>query len=789
MLKVTPRKSREIREVKREAGKLFLFSEAGMIRLWPQTERMIRVSYTEETEFSSGQGCDLEELDHGSISWTFSENKEEILVCTSRILVRIRRATGSLRFEKPDGTLLLMEAEQESKVLEGFDVWRTVVNGNTQVEEIRTADGIKRRIRSAGRVLEGRLYHTRLSLRFQDDEVLYGLGQAEEGVWDLRHTTQYLHQANMKIAVPMLVSSRGYGILLSTQSPAIFSDTQYGSWFYTEADEYLDYCFLAGENMEEITAGYRQLTGRAPMLPKWAYGYIQSQERYETAEEILSAADRFREENIGLDAIVLDWMSWEEGLWGQKTFDAGRFAKPGELTERLHKMGIRFMLSVWPSMSEECDDFSQFREWGLILPGTTIYDAFSPEARRLYWRQAETGLFRHGVDAWWCDSCEPVTPEWDRAQRPSPEGMYREYVENAGNCMPIRQANAYGYYHAKGVYEGQRGSGSGKRVVNLIRSGYWGSQKYGAVFWSGDISASWETLKKQIAAGLHFSASGLPYWTLDIGAFFVKKGLPWYWNGDFDGGTEDYGYRELYVRWLQYGAFLPVFRSHGTDCRREPWNFGGKGEPFYEAILSAIRLRYRLMPYIYSLAGQVWHDNRSMMRPLVSEFPKDDRSARIMDQYMFGPSLMVCPVTAPMYYQAGNRQLKDTEKSRQVWLPGGCDWYDLRTDERYAGGQTICARADIDSIPVFVRAGSILPVAEPGLSTDEMEGADICLRAYSGADGGFTMYEDAGDGYGYEEGEYCLTYLTYHDAAREVEWHSQGDMRFRKGNLSAEIIG
>lgn len=474
-------------------------------------------------------------------------------------------------------------------------------------------------------------------------------------------------------------------------------------------------------------------------------------------------------------------MSWEDGCWGQKTFDAGRFAQPGALTERLHKMGIRFMLSVWPSMSEECDDFSQFRERGLLLPGTTIYDAFSPETRALYWRQAETGLFRHGVDAWWCDSCEPVTPEWDRTQRSTPEGMYREFVENAGNCMPIRQANAYGYYHARGVYEGQRRSGSGKRVVNLIRSGYWGSQKYGVVFWSGDTSASWETLKKQIAAGLHFCASGLPYWTLDIGAFFVKRGLPWYWNGDFDGGTEDYGYRELYVRWLQYGAFLPVFRSHGTDCRMEPWNFGAKGEPFYEAILSAIRLRYRLMPYIYSLAGQVWHDNRSIMCPLVSEFPKDQRAARIMDQYMFGPSLMVCPVTEPMYYRAGSKPLNNTEKSRQVWLPGGCDWYDLRTDERYAGGQTICARADIDSIPVFVRAGSILPVAEPGCSTDEMEGADICLRAYSGADGSFTLYEDAGDGYGYEKGEYCLTYLTYDDAARRVEWRSQGDMSFRKG--------
>ena len=804
MLQVTPRKSREIREVKREGGKLFLFSEAGIIRLWSQTESIIRVSYTEEKEFSSGQGEELEEaqalamqspkcredegLFDGSTKWTISENEEEIVVSTARILVRICRATGSLQFEKLDGTLLLTEAEQESKVVEGFDVWRTVVNENTRTEEIQTADGIKRYVRSADRVIDGKLYRTRLFLRFDDDEILYGLGQAEEGVWNLRHTTQYLHQANMKIAVPMLVSSKGYGILLSTQSPAVFSDTQYGSWFYTEADEYLDYFFLAGENTEEITAGYRQLTGRASMLPKWAYGYIQSQERYETAEEILRTAARFREENIGLDAIVLDWMSWEGGFWGQKTFDTKRFANPSEMTEKLHKMGIRFMISIWPNMNEECDNYLEFKERELVLPGTTIYDAFSPQARKLYWQQAEKGLFSHGVDAWWCDSSEPITPEWGRTQRPTPESMYQEYIKNAENCMPIRQANAYGYYHAKGIYEGQRGSGSGKRVVNLTRSGYLGSQKYGTIFWSGDISANWKTLKRQIAAGRHFCASGLPYWTLDIGAFFVKKGESWFWDGDFDKGTEDYGYRELYVRWFQYGAFLPIFRSHGTDCRREPWNFGAKGEPFYEAILSAIRLRYHLIPYIYSLAGQVWHDNRGIMRLLVSEFPQDERAAGIMDQYMFGPFLMVCPVTEPMYYQVGNKLLKDTEKSREVWLPEGSDWYDLRTHEKYAGGQMIHASADIGSIPIFVRAGSILPVAAPGLCTDEMEGTDICLRVYPGADGRFTLYEDAGDGYGYEKGEYCLTYLTYDDAHRKVEWRSEGDLSFRKGSLNVEIV-
>lgn len=789
MLQAVPGKSREIREVRREDRKILLLSEAGMIRIWPQTESIIRVSWTEEEAFSDGQGEEIRDLSRSNQDacfWWLWEEEEEITLETSRLVVRIRRATGSIRFEKPDGTLLLAEADRESKVVERFDVWRILENENTQVEEIRTADGIKRRIRTADGVWDGRLYHTRLSLHFAGDEILYGLGQAEEGVWNLRHTTQYLHQANRKIAIPMLVSSGGYGILLSTQSPAIFSDTCYGSWFYTEADEYLDYYFLAGEGTEEIIKGYRRLTGRAVMLPRWAFGYIQSRERYETEEEILQTAARFREEGIGLDAIVLDWMSWEGELWGQKTFDPARFPDPDKMTDRLHEMGIRFMISIWPNMSGDCDNYREMKERGMLLPGNPIYDAFSPKARRLYWQQAEEGLFRHGVDAWWCDSSEPVTPEWSRQKRPVPEDMYREYVETAGKCMPIRQANAYGYYHAGGLYEGQRESGSPKRVTNLTRNGYAGSQKYGTILWSGDISASWETLKRQIAAGLHFCVSGLPYWTLDIGAFFVKKGAPWYWDGDYEDGTKDQGYRELYVRWFQYGAFLPVFRSHGTDCPREPWNFGTKGEPFYEAICSAIRLRYRLMPYIYSLAGQVWYNDGSIMRPLISAFPGDRRAAEIMDQYMFGPCLMVCPVTEPMYYQTGNRPLRDVPKSRKVWLPEGCSWYDLRTGEKYVGGQMIRAKADLDSIPVFVRAGSILPMTEPGLCTDEMEGADITLQVWPGADGSFTLYEDAGDGYGYEGGEYCLTRLTYTDADRRVEWSSQGDLRFRKGTLTVE---
>lgn len=788
MLEAQLRKSRKIANVYRQENSLFLEADAGVIRIMPQTVRIIRVSYSENGQFSDEQGSGLADLS-GTCRWDWQEDGREIRVITEYLLTTVNRQTGSVCYIKRDGTVLLSEKEKESKTVESFDTYRMVVNENTQIEEIVTPDGVKRVVRGADRVLDKKMYHTRLSLNLGPDEMLYGLGQAEEGVWNLRHTTQYLHQANLKIAVPFLVSGNGYGILLSTQGTAVFSDTQYGSYLYTEADEYLDYYFCAGDCLDEVIGGLRSLSGKASMLPRWAFGYIQSQERYEDEQEILETAGRFREQGIGLDAIVLDWMSWEKDMWGQKTFDRERFPDPEGMIHSLHEAGVHFMISVWPNMNSLSDNYQEFLDGRLLLPASEIYDAFSEEGRKLYWEQARRGLFRFGVDAWWCDSSEPVTPEWNRTVKPEPGDMYREFTEAAGNCMPPGKSNAYGLYHARAIYEGQRSTDARKRVMNLTRSGFTGSQKYGAVLWSGDISASWETLKKQIAAGLHFCASGLPYWTLDIGAFFVKKGEPWFWNGEYNEGTADYGYRELYVRWFQYGAFLPIFRSHGTDCRREPWNFGQPGEPFYDALQNAIRLRYRLLPYIYSLAGEVWRGDGTMMRLLAFDFPGDRKAAGRMDQYMFGPSLMVCPVTEPMYYLKGSAPAQVPERVKTVYLPAGTEWYDLRTEKRYQGGQEVTVEAGIGSIPVFVKAGAVIPVMEPGCCTAQMEGKDILIQAYAGADGSFCLYEDAGDGYGYEKGEYCMTDISYCDGERKVEWHSEGSREFRRGELRVEVIG
>lgn len=783
MIEVVPAKSREITEIRRRQNRLYLKQESGVIRLCVQDADIIRVSYTESGSFadeemdSAGhvkyfQGKEYAQL-FDDCAFCVEEDSHEIRLHTDILVIKVNRRTGALRYEKKDGSILVQEREQDSKQVEAFDVWK--IAPGAQVEEIKTPDGIKRKIKDGQKILAGQKYHTWLHLTFSPDELLWGLGQAEEGVWNLRHTTQYLHQANRKIALPMLISSAGYGLLLSTQSPAVFEDTAGESYLYTEADDFLDYYFIAGDP-ERIVGSFRRLTGKAIMLPKWAFGYMQSRERYETAQELVETAQRFRQEGFGMDTLVQDWMSWPEGMWGQKSFDEERFADPDQMMHALHELDTHLLISIWPNMAPESENYREFYEAGLLFPNSNLYDAFSEDGRRLYWQQVKRGLFQYGVDGWWCDSSEPVTPEWERICRPPSAEMYRNYVEEAAKIMPVEQANAYGLYHAMGIYEGQREETAAKRVINLTRSGYPGSQKYGTILWSGDIEASWKTLKRQVTAGLQFSLSGLPYWTLDIGAFFVKKGYQWYWNGEFPGGLEDKEYWELYVRWFQYGAFLPVFRSHGTDVYREPWYFGEAGEPFYDALCAANGLRYRLMPYIYSLAGAVWRHDSLMMRPLLYDFPEDKRAAGISQQYMFGTSLMICPVTEPGI------------QTMTIYLPEGTRWYDYYTLESWQGGQEIERKICLERIPIFVRAGAIIPMTEATDHTVCRE-EHILLQVYAGEDGSFVMYEDAGDGYGYEKGEYCETDILYDDKNRLVTWNTRGQTDYRTGELEYQIVG
>ncbi|MGN6713268.1 TIM-barrel domain-containing protein [Anaerocolumna jejuensis] len=768
MLVVKRRPDKKITGVKRIQDTLILYSEDGLTKLEPKSSNIIRIVYTLKDNFSgrAKPGVVYNKLFSG---WDFNETEHEIKLNTGSLSLVIDKNTASIRYYDQSGKLLLGERDYESRNLEEFDSFQTVRDENIKVERIVTPDGIKEVVKEAPKVFDRKLYRTRLYLNWQEGEALYGLGQHEEGYLNLRGKTVFVHQANKKIGIPFLVSSLGYGILMDTYSPMIFNDTNSGSYFYTEADEEMDYYFIYGVNMDGVIRGYRQLTGKAVMLPKWAFGFIQSRERYETAEELNDIVKEHRKRKIGLDGIVLDWCSWEGELWGQKTFDKERFADPAAMMEELHGNHAYLMMSVWPNMSKECDNYREFEKEQLLLPASSIYDPFREEGRKLYWKQAEEGLFRHGVDAWWCDSSEPFTPEWNHMGKPEPSTMYHEFYDTASRYIPAELTNSYGLFHARTIYEGQREETEEKRVVNLTRNGYTGQQRYGAILWSGDISADWTTMKRQIAAGLNFCASGIPYWTLDIGAFFVKKGVQWFWDGDYEKGYDNLGYRELFTRWFQYGCFLPVFRSHGTDCRRELWNFGDPGNMFYDALIKMNQLRYRLMPYIYSLAAKVWKDDYTMLRLLAFDFPQDAAAREIDDQFLFGDSLMVCPVTRPMYYDKGSRPVENAAKTRRVYLPEGTGWYDFWTEEYYEGGQVITADAPIDRIPIYVKTGSIIPMTCSMQYVDEIPDAPIEVWVYPGRDAVYELYEDEGNSYRYEKGEYTITIMTWSEESRELK--------------------
>lgn len=760
MLTANKPKSRQIDSVKRQNDALILKSEHGMCSLKPVKENIIRVTYTVQDEFSKKDRPGVTAKDNYS-DWTYAEEGSRIKLELKSLSVVVRKDTGSIGFYDKKGALLFKERDGDPIEFEQFETY-TLADGEQKTKVIDTADGKKEVIEDPSKISTGKSYHIRHNFVL-GDEALYGMGQQEKGFASLRGHTLYIHQGNRKIAVPMFVSTKGYGLLTDTYSPLIFNDDLNGTYIYTEADQESDFYFIAGD-MNGVIAGYRYLTGKAAMLPKWAFGYVQSQERFESQEEIINVADRSRELGIGMDCIVLDWFSWIDGHWGQKSYDESRFPAPEKMIEELHDKHVHFMISIWPAMGENTADYKEFKDRDLLLPASNVYNALNEKARTLYFDQLKRTHFSYGTDAWWCDSSEPFTPEWNRVIRMEQGDLYRDFCNEAGLRIPYEYCNCYPLYHAMGIYENQRKAMDEnkdkmkeKRVCNLTRSAYTGQQRYGTIMWSGDTDASWDTFKDQIAIGLHFVASGIPYWTMDTGAFFVKKSDVWYWNGRYDDTTDNKGYCELYTRWYQYAAFLPVFRAHGTDCRRELWNF--KGE-FYDAMLKANRLRYKLMPYIYSEAGKVWLEDKSLIRWLAFDFADDRIVWGITDQYMFGESLMVCPVTEPMYYDEKGEAIHDVSKSRKVYFPIGCDWYDFYTGEKYKGGSMADIPAELDKIPLFAKEGSIIPVTEPAMSVEEQKDEISYMRFGTGPDSYYEFYEDDGDGYEYENGKYSISRIS-----------------------------
>ncbi len=533
--------------------------------------------------------------------------------------------------------------------------------------------------------------------------------------------------------------------------------------WWSEMTKQMDWYFIAGDDMDEVISGYRTLTGKAQIMPKWAMGYWQSRERYKTSTEMIEALEGFRKMNIPIDNIVMDWSHWREDDWGGHEFDPARFPDPKAMVDSIHNMGGRMMISVWPKFYVDTEHYKEFDEKGWMYNkayedgirdwiGTGylygFYDAYSEDARKLFWNQMYEHYYPLGIDAWWMDASEPNV-------RDCTDMDYRKAL-----CGPTALGssteffNAYALVNADAIYNGQRGVDNDKRVFLLTRSGFAGLQRYSTATWSGDIATRWEDMKAQISAGLNFAISGIPYWTMDIGGFCVENRYvvgQEIFNRTGKENADQKEWRELNTRWFQFGAFCPLFRAHGQYPFREPWEIAPEGHPAYESIVYYTKLRYALMPYVYSLAGKTWFEDYTIMRPLVMDFMNDEAVANIGDTYMFGPAFLVAPV-----YEYGAR-------SREVYFPECKGWYDFYSNEFVEGGQAMTVAAPYDRMPLYVRAGAIVPFGPEIQWSDEKPADVIDLYVYQGADGEFTLYEDENVNYNYEKGAYSKIAFSYDD--------------------------
>jgi alpha-D-xyloside xylohydrolase len=645
--------------------------------------------------------------------WKLATHGDDLTLSTSTLKVDLDKKTGAVRFLGADGSVILAEAPG----LTGTSV-------ATQSFALDPAEGI------------------------------YGLGQHQDGVMNYVGTRVHLQQQNMKVAIPVLLSSKGYAVLWD--NPAITdvdagkTDKNILTWS-SEAGGGVDYYFMDGPDPEKAIAAYRTLTGVAPMFGKWAWGFWQCKQRYHSQQQLLDTVARYRQMNVPIDGIIQDWLYWYPAPWGSHVMNPQRYPDPAGMMKQLHDEHVHLLISVWARFDEGSSNATALRADGDLYPQSVYnaypsgkgewYDAFKASARALYWRQISQDLFAYGIDGWWLDASEPeISGKW---------GEYRAFTTAAGPATTV--FNAYPLMHTTGVYQGQRAETSDKRVFILTRSAYAGQQRNAAVTWSGDVRGTWAVLAKQIPAGLNFSMSGIPYWNTDTGGFFAP-------------GPNDPKYVELFTRWFQFSAFCPMFRVHGNATfdaieptkkdhpGKEMWQFPRDTE---NILISYDKLRYHLLPYIYSVSWTVTHENSSMMRALVMDFSNDPKVDNIPDQYLFGPALMVNPVTQP------------GAQTRGVYLPAGTSWTDFWTGETLPGGQTIQAAAPIDRMPLYVRAGSIIPYG-PEIQYAAAKADPMELRLYPGADGAFTLYEDEGDNYHYEHGVYATIRFSWNEKSQTL---------------------
>jgi alpha-D-xyloside xylohydrolase len=703
--------------------------DGGTLRIQFWSPEIVRVTYVDGSEFPTNRSLSVVASPE-KVKVKRDENDQALTLASSDITVKINKQTGAVSFLGSDGHVVLQEAAQGRKM-------------------------------APGRVADAAVTSCEQSFELEADEGIYGLGQHQRGAWN--YTTGgnvRLAQANTDVGVPVMTSSKGYMMLWDNPAVTTISTGSAGDTdsshkilrWSSEAGKAIDYYFCYGNGtIDGAMKAYRHLTGDAPLMPKWELGFWQCKERYASQEELLGVATKMRELKVPVDGIIQDWQYWPPGTntWGSHLFDPARYPNPTGMFKELHDLHYHTLISVWPKFDLGSENSKELNAVGGMFPQVTAYvfppgfgqwyDPFSTAGRQTYWKQMRDKIFSKGADGWWLDAPEPEINNMG----------FRSYSTPMGPGYEVY--NAYPLMHSMGIYQGQRAATDQKRVVILTRSAYAGQQRNSAITWSGDIQGTWQVLKNQIPAGLNFSLSGIPYWNTDTGGFFGNRSAG-------NGNPQNPQYQELFSRWFQFSAFCPMFRVHGSyglNPGKEIWRFDEKTQGIMRTYLD---LRYRLMPYLYSVAWQVTSDGTSFMRPLVMDFPKDPKTLGVGNQYLFGPAMMVTPVTTA------------EATTQPVYLPSAAaSWYNFWTGETSPAGRTVEAAAPIETLPLFVRPGSIIPMGPLLQYSGEKPADPIELRIYRGADGKFALYEDEGDNYNYEKGKHAIIPVSWNDAKRTLE--------------------
>ena len=693
-----------------------------------------------------------------------TSDNSKIVMKSPVLTVTLNTENGIITYAKTDGTVLLKENENSKPFT-----------------PMKDAD------RDTYTVYQGFIT--------DKEEGLYGLGQLQNGQMMQRNMSKLLIQGNIEDVSPIFQSTKGYGVFWDNYSATTYTDNENETSFSSEVGDCIDYYFMYGGSADGVIAQVRALTGEVPMMPLWSYGFMQSKERYKSQEETVGVVKKYRELGIPLDCIIQDWQYWGHNyLWNAMDFRNPSFDNPKAMIDSIHGMNARMMISIWSSFGPATKPYRTLDKERLLFnmetwpqsgiegwppnmeypSGVRVYDCYNPKARDIYWDYLNKGIFQLGMDGWWMDSTEPDHFNWQESDfnRQTYLGSYRS-VRNAYPLMTVG-----------GVYDHQRAETSDKRVIILTRSGFLGQQRYASNVWSGDVQSSWDMFRKQITAGLNFSLTGMPHWNSDLGGFFAGS---YNTNGNAS-ATRNPMYQELYVRWLQFGVFCPMMRSHGADTPREFFWYGKAGEPVYDALVDAVKLRYSLLPYIYSTAWEVSHRQSTFMRALYMDFLNDKNTWKIGNEYMFGKAFLVAPVLHAQYTPEQKQNiLKENEgwnkttnnqvnlslnvdftqsKEMEVYLPSGNKWYNYWTNEDFDGGQKLKIKTSLDRIPLFVRAGSIIPIGPDVQYTNEKKWDNLIINVYPGADGTFTLYEDEGDNYNYESGAYTEIQMKWNDTKR-----------------------